>query len=288
MRTKIIAFLYLLRVFESSLIAGTGVLALIMLGKVEYSLFILIYFLLLLGSMGIFSLNDSFDINEDRVAHPERPIISGKIKIKEARITGVILILGSIVLSILINDKITLTVLVGVIIGVTYSFTSKSRFLFIAPMKNIVVASTTGLVLIALPWGLEVDNSAVYGYFSASMVILLFSYEMLKDIRDVTGDIKAGYNTLPILKGIKFSSVTSQILFSISCIVMALGFYLNDFTIEFIIALITSLIIIFPYVPLFRNPDPHQSDLTRYFVVLILFSSLGIISTRILLQVSGI
>lgn len=272
------AFVRLFRIIESLLISGTSGLALIMLGISSFQEISLLFTTILTAAFGVFAWNDSLDIVEDRIAHPERPIITGEITINEARVVGTIFLTISLIIGSLIDINITILALVGIAIAIVYSFTSKSRFLLIAPMKNIVVVLTTAMILISVPLILGIAPDFTYYIFTWSILSIIFGYEILKDIRDLKGDKKAGYTTFPIKFGIRPSSIFSAILLGLSCFVMGYGFSLISYKLESVISYSTAIIVIFPFYQLYQNPEPNASDVTRYWIMGILFTTLSSIT----------
>ncbi len=281
---KLLAYLYLIRTFEVMLIAGTGSMTLLMLGVTDFVRISQLFGILFFGAAGVLTWNDTLDILEDTVAHPERPIISGDVGVAEARVLGTVLLTISIVLSWNFNVNSALMGLIGIAVAIGYSFTSKSRFLLIAPMKNLVVSGVTALFMTFLPFALSLSASGIYYLFVLSLTLILFGYEILKDIRDVEGDRAAGYQTLPLRHGITKAADTAAIFFAVSCVIMSVGFYIAGFYIEGTISLITTVFVLLPFGYLRKNPDPYASDKTRYSVVFILLVSLGVIAILLYLR----
>ncbi len=281
---KLIAYLYLIRTFEVMLISGTGSMTLLMLGVTDFVRISQLFGILFFGAAGVLTWNDTLDILEDTVAHPERPIISGDVGVAEARVLGTVLLTISIVLSWNFNVNSALMGLIGIAVAIGYSFTSKSRFLLIAPMKNLVVSGVTALFMTFLPFALSLSASGIYYLFVLSLTLILFGYEILKDIRDVEGDRVAGYQTLPLRHGIIKAADTAAIFFAVSCVIMSVGFYIVGFYIEGTISLITTVFVLLPFGYLRKNPDPYTSDKTRYSVVFILLVSLGVIAILLYLR----
>ena len=281
---KILAYLYLIRSFEVLLIAGTGSITLILLGISDLLKLTELFTILLLGAAGVLTWNDTLDIVEDSVAHPERPVISGDVGVLEARVIGTVLLLLSLAVSLNFAINAALLGLLGIAISILYSFTSKSRFIVIAPMKNLVVAGVTALFLALLPSALELSASWIYFLFVLSLVLILFGYEILKDIRDVNGDRAAGYQTLPLRRGIVNSGYTAAFFFAISCILMSWGLFNVGYLTEAVISLVTTLIVLIPFYYLKKHPDPESSDVVRYAVVFILLLSIGSIGMLLYLR----
>ena len=151
-------------------------------------------------------INDVFDIETDRVNHPERPLITGSVSRNEA-------------------EALTTLLLVSVpIIGILFLPVSAAPFWFLASwaivlytpilkrwflIKNLVcalvVSATVPFVALSVPFvdtsvhGLPTDmlvELTTQTIFMASMYI-----ELLLDITDVKGDRENGIYTVPVVWG---------------------------------------------------------------------------------------
>ncbi len=148
-------------------------------------------------------INDFFDVETDRIEHPKRPIVCGKISKKKALLYSTLLFVIGIGISYFINKIvffITLTVslllffysaflkrmpLIG---NITVSFVSASIFLFVAGYHG-------KLKLFIFP---------------ASMVFFFhLTREIIKDVEDIEGDKRLGMKTLPIVIGKRKSVIFS-------------------------------------------------------------------------------
>lgn len=261
------------------MVAGTVILALIILGSTEFIDFTLIYIAIWFTGAGIASWNDSLDHVEDAIAHPERPIPSGAISIQKAKAMGSILIVFGFLAGLIISFSAFLLILVSTIIGILYSLTTKKILL----LKNFTVIFSGILVLISLPeiYNLSATND-YYFYFIPSISLLLFSYEVLKDIHDIEGDSKVGIKTIVSVINPVRSAIFAVSLFVFSCLLMAYSFYSNEYYLESAISGITALVIIIPGYKIRKNPSPEISEVLRYAIVSIVLVSLSIVGFLLL------
>lgn len=144
-------------------------------------------------------INDIYDIEIDKVNRPDRPLASGTIAKSSSFFLYFFLIAASLILSWFINLYALIIVIITTILLFLYS-----KFLKRIPLiGNILIAFLTGLVFIF--GGVAVENA------SAAIIPALFAFlinlirEIVKDMQDVEGDIKAGLRTYPIKFGIKKS-----------------------------------------------------------------------------------
>lgn len=276
---KIISYLFLFRSFESGLLSGSFMVFAILSGVTELTSLFLIAVAVLALNFGIVSWNDSLDVAEDSVSHPERPIPSGNISITEARIIGSFFILLSIVFVGLIDIRGILIFAAGFIIALGYSIFSKKQFL----AKNLTVTVMIMLALLLVPWIFDKPLTPMLWIFALSVAIMLSGYEILKDLRDVKGDASAGIDTIPLRFNTTFAAQLATSFFLISCLLMVAGFaYFSRFT-EALVALVATIAIMFPLYWLMQNPTPERTDYARYTVIILLSGAITIIGALIYL-----
>jgi len=159
----------------------------------------------LLVEMGIVGFNDYTNMEEDKINSPDRPLVRGELSKEEALIfsstilgigmllpwcTSPVLPLGSTILLYLI-----------ITLDMAYNVVLKKY----GPIGNFAVSLSTaapfvyGALLIV-----RLDNVPLYLWiFFLIAFLATFSREIVKDIRDVPGDSKAGLLTLPHIIGVK-------------------------------------------------------------------------------------
>lgn len=146
-------------------------------------------------------INDIFDYEIDKVNRPKRPLPSGRMPVKNAKIYTVALLVLSIVLALLfLNIWQVALALFNILVAFVYSWRLKK-----APLVGNFCPSwlaASGFLFGALFTGI------------GATVVLLFMMaffantgrELAKAIEDVPGDRKAGYRTLPIVFGKNFAA----------------------------------------------------------------------------------
>ena len=141
-------------------------------------------------------INDILDKDSDKINHPERPIPSGRLTVKQAGIEYFILIVGACVIALFISQLAFIIVFLTSVLLFLYS----NRLKKITLLGNITVAYLTGLAFIY--GGVSVNNP------QAAIIPALFAFfinlirELVKDMQDVGGDTIAGIKTFPIKFGI--------------------------------------------------------------------------------------
>jgi geranylgeranylglycerol-phosphate geranylgeranyltransferase len=144
-------------------------------------------------------INDVFDINEDSVNKPEKPLPSGKVSRTEAVYFYFILLLIAVVAAFSINWKVLSIVLLSNILLLSYSIVIKN----IPLLGNLVISFLTGFVFIY--GGIIAGNIRAAVIPAGFAFILNLSREVIKTIEDIPGDKKTGIITFPQKYGVIFS-----------------------------------------------------------------------------------
>ena len=153
--------------------------------------------------------NDYFDIDVDRVNHPNRPLPSGRISVPELTIlTFLFSAAGFITSGLLGSIALALSVFIW-IIGILYNWKFKESGLF----GNMMVALSIAWTFIfggAIVGGLENDMIWVFG---ALAFVFDLGEEIAGGAMDVEGDDKRSARTIALVHGKKYALRVSSFLF---------------------------------------------------------------------------
>lgn len=228
----------------------------------------------ILVEVGTFTFNDYFNIEEDRINAPYRPLVTGEIGLKEAFYFGFLTLLLGILLNILINAFVFALIAFTALIGMLYNVYFKKSGVF----GNLLVAYSTALPFIygalILKSPLHVPLSAVL--FSAIAFFAALGREIVKGIVDIEGDKRAGVKTLALIIGFKKAAFTASLLFFVAVILSLLLFFIvkNPWLyVAFIIP--TDLIFLYSAYSMIRKPSRENANSVRKKTLLGMF--LGII-----------
>lgn len=260
------------------MIAGTVIMALIMMGSTSFLDFSLIAITVWFAGAGIACWNDSLDFTEDQISHPERPIPKGEISLSRAKLLGTTNLIIAFAISLLISFDATILIILTSIVGIGYSFTTKKLLL----LKNLTVIFSAIVVLLALPKIYNFKTDWLFSIFVIAISLLLFSYEILKDIHDVEGDMAVGIKTVVMVTSPSTTAKISTLLFMGSCIIMGISFYSKGYIVESSISFVTALLILIPGYKLVENPSKENSEVMRYVIVSIILISLTIVGSLLL------
>ena len=193
-------------------------------------------------------LNDIYDIKIDKINNPNRPLVNESVKVYEALILSLILIVIIEYLTLnYLPDNLKLIIQLTIIQIIIYTPIFK-KILFI---KNISCASLVSFSLFFT--GLSASNSIMninknFGLLSVAMNIIFLGSlcnELLLDIRDKEGDKSNNIITIPILFGNDFSWIFSNIILSFNIIFnsLSIAYLYNDKLALFVPISLTPLLI---------------------------------------------
>jgi geranylgeranylglycerol-phosphate geranylgeranyltransferase len=189
-------------------------------------------------------INDAFDHKIDAVNKPDRPIPSGRISLKNARIyAGILYItsaLISLIISCLINNYLFFILIVcSAIIIYAYSRYFKAMSL----VGNIVVGGMIGFCFVIGGFILLCTTNN-WNTFRMSLYIALLATvanvarELVKDMEDVHGDELGGARTFPVLYGKKASSIITILVLVVTVAVYIYLYSFGIFGISYIVIFI--------------------------------------------------
>jgi geranylgeranylglycerol-phosphate geranylgeranyltransferase len=178
-------------------------------------------------------INDILDIEIDKLVHSDRPLPRGLIYKKEAIFFYIILIVFSVLTSWLVKPALFMIVIVTNVLLLFYSLYLKKLPL----TGNFIVSLLTGLTFIY--GGIAVENvSAAFIPFVFAFLINLIR-ELVKDIQDLSGDVKNNLRTYPIVYGVKKSKILMMILYLILIAATFYPFITKIYKIEYFLIVMT-------------------------------------------------
>jgi len=173
--------------------------------------------------IGLFVFNDIFNLEEDKVNAPERPLVKGEVSLKEAVAAGALsLALGS-ALAATLGLLPFLLAMLAVSTGMAYN----ARLKRAGFPGNVVVALDTALPFL---FGATVASGArvpILAYmFTLTAFLATLGREILKGIVDLEGDRRAGIRTVAVMRGVTLAAKLSStmLLSAISLSIVALVF----------------------------------------------------------------
>lgn len=189
-------------------------------------------------------LADYLDRDLDAIEKSHRPIPSGRISPNEALIFGAIFALSGTVMTLFIHVQNIIFIFIAGLLVYCYARYTKSR--------GVIGNINRGLLaVVAYYFGVF---SYVHSPYHLPSYIILFSLiffihdintNIIGTLRDIQGDKKAGYKTIPVRYGVKKSMVFSIVLLSLwLTLTFLLPIYYQLFSLSFLIVMIIDIIII--------------------------------------------
>ena len=161
--------------------------------------------------LGSFAINDIFDYKTDKLnKRLDRPLVSGKISVLEARWLTVISFLLGVMFSFLININCIIIGLVFTILSVAYS-TPPIRLKHLPLIGNLLIASSMAIPLIYGNYIVSEEINGAIWILALIAFLTGFGREIIKSVQDVKGDQKYGAKTLPVIITVQKSVIIAII-----------------------------------------------------------------------------
>lgn len=183
------------------------------------------------------SINDYFDHKIDAINKPERPIPSGRISLKTALIYSISLFALGIILAFLINLLLGMIAFLSSILMIFYARDLKTKCL----IGNLSISFLTGLCFVF--GGIAVDQITISIYLGFFAFLMTMAREIVKDMEDVEGDKLEGAATLPILHGMRISSLLSAFFMILASVGSPLLYFMGIFSVFYLPVLFLAIII---------------------------------------------
>jgi 4-hydroxybenzoate polyprenyltransferase len=210
----------------------------------------------LLSIFGIYTLNDIYDIQEDRINAPHRPLPSGLVTVKEAYILVLIYFLLSFVLSLLAGPLTFLLNIFLCSLGIAYSVPpirlKRTIFSYAIVGSGFFLSTLMGST-VALP-------TAKATYLAVIIFLMVTGLLPIKDFNTMEGDKEVGTKTLPLLIG---KGRTARLMalgtFIVLAMVMAAPFIFMVNYLFFIFVSPCAFFMLLATLQLLRNPEGDVS-----------------------------
>jgi len=197
------------------------------------------------------ALNDYVDREVDKVAHPERPLPSGRMEPITALKVAAVLFVAAFAVALLLNALSIIIVTLAMVLMLAYELKLKVSGL----AGNVVIAFLTG--------GLFLLGGAVVGNIEntiavAGMAMLVsLGREITKDIEDMEGD--EGRNTLPMRIGKRNAGIVAASFFIIGPLLSMEPVINGIFGVAYLpIVLVANAIFLYDSWILFKDPRRAQ------------------------------
>ncbi|MBP2172352.1 UbiA family prenyltransferase [Methanococcus voltae] len=230
---NILAYFELLRT-KNCISASVGALISALIAsnfQFTYSTELIIIFLVVFLICGYGNaINDIYDLEIDKINKPERPIPSGRVSLKSAKIFSMSIVILGLILSFF-NIYCTILAIFNAFILYMYAKKYKKNKI----IGNILVGYLTGSVF--LFGGIAVNNIYDIIILFVSAMLAIWSREIIKDYEDIKGDELEGVMSLPI-KNKSLSLKLATLLLILAILVSPIPYLIGIFGIYYLIGIL--------------------------------------------------
>ncbi|MBI5332166.1 MAG: UbiA family prenyltransferase [Candidatus Aenigmarchaeota archaeon] len=214
-------------VYITALVTGTVSLSTLLILPV----FLAMLVVFLINSAGMV-INDIYDIEIDKINKPKRPLPSGKISIKSAKIYAAILFIIGIGLSWFINIYALGIALLASLLLIAYAAKFKKTLL----LGNIIVSILVGLSFI---YGGLINMNIIPVLMLALLAFFSnLGREIYKTCEDVLGDKKASVNSIAIKYGVIRAKVLGSIFIALAVVMSIVPFILGILGLSYLVVVV--------------------------------------------------
>lgn len=187
----------------------------------------LVGFFLTASSMVI---NDYFDRFIDEINAPFRPIPSGRISIREAKIYGVILGSIGLIVALYLGMWFFIIAFISYIISLLYNWKMKKTGF----LGNLMVSYCVAIPFIYGSLLLSPKNTLIALIFAVIAFLANTGREITKGIVDVVGDREKGIKTIAVKYGMKKAATIATVFYITAVILSFIPLYLRLVNIMYI------------------------------------------------------
>jgi geranylgeranylglycerol-phosphate geranylgeranyltransferase len=224
--------------------------------------------------------NDYFDLEVDRVNHPERPLPSGRITVPELVILTIIFTMAGLASAAALGLPAFLIAVVIWIIGILYNWKFKESGL----AGNMMVGLSVGMTFIAGGVSVGQTTNGLVWVFGALAFIFDLAEEIANGAMDVEGDKLRSARSLAIVKGKKFALGVSGLLYAVFIALSFLPYVLGWLGLAYLVlVVVTDLAVAYFVYGLLRSETPQEGKRrTRQLYLTLLLFVVAFIAVRLL------
>ena len=197
-------------------------------------------------------INDVVDVDTDRINHPDRPMVTGRITRRSAIAAVIVLFVGALIISAVLISLISASV---VVLAEVFLMVYELRTKRLGLTGNVMISVLVGLIFIF--GGIAVNSIRSMLILFAMATLANLSREIIKDIEDVKGDVDR--ITLPKKHGVTFAAYLAAASVVIAVIISYFPYYFGIFTAFYLIPVaVSDALFILSIVYIMKNPKNSQ------------------------------
>jgi geranylgeranylglycerol-phosphate geranylgeranyltransferase len=224
--------------------------------------------------------NDYFDIEVDRINHPERPLPSGRITVAELVILTTLFTLAGLVTAAFLGP-LTLVIASFIwVIGILYNWKLKEAGL----PGNIIVGLSVAMTFIAGGISVSAATSGIVWLFGALAFVFDLAEEIANGAMDIEGDRLRSARSLAIVKGKQFALGVSGLLYAVFIALSFLPYVLGWLGLAYLVlVIVTDLAVAYFVYRLLKSDTPQEGKKrTRQLYLTLLLFVVALIAIRLL------
>jgi geranylgeranylglycerol-phosphate geranylgeranyltransferase len=193
------------------------------------------------ATAGIYMLNDVFDLENDLINDPERPIPSGLVSKRVASTASIILMGISLLLGYFASVTTFFLTSFLVLVGVAYSVPPvRLRRFFLVPNFCLAVLGSFAFLV-----GGSLGNASFTGVLVVGIVMFAYTVpgSFAKEFKDIEGDAATGIKTLPMIVRKKTAAKIAGLSITVGCAFFLVPYFLIDLNIIYLVSM--SLVLVF-------------------------------------------
>lgn len=183
------------------------------------------------------AINDYFDYKIDAINKPKRPIPSGRISRKTAGIYSISLFIIGILVAFFISFLLGMIALLSSLLMIYYAYDLKRKVI----IGNLSISFLTGLCFVF--GGIAVNEIMTSIFLGFYAFLMTMAREIVKDMEDVDGDKEEGATTLPIVYGLKTSSILAAAFMIIASVTSPVLYFIGIFNILYLAPLFVAIVL---------------------------------------------
>lgn len=178
--------------------------------------------------------NDYFDLDVDRINHPQRPLASGRISVRELMILTSLFSVAGFVTSVSLGPLAVAFAVIIWIVAISYNWRYKETGL----LGNIMVALSVAWFFIFGGVTVGGMTNGLVWTFAALAFIFDLGEEIASDAMDMEGDEKRSTMTIARIYGKMYALRVSSFLFALFVIVSFLPFVTGWFSSSYLVVFV--------------------------------------------------
>lgn len=229
----------------------------------------------------VYVFNDLEDEEVDRLNVPDRPLPSGQITKRDAKIIASLSAFTALGLSILLSVETFVLCSICLIIG--YAYSTRSVHLKENTYAKIIVPAIGSALAIIIGGSALGTISSHILLAACSFFLFVIAMAPIFDLKDVTGDREKGVMTVPVLKGPEFS-----LRFAVAFMFLIPGFTYLAYLWRVVGLLgpvlmglfcLANIVVMLPLLSKWRDPDFCQKTEKKIFLVSVLIQLTLVLQT---------